>query len=119
MREPQHLIANGRYLSVAEVERVVRVPLPDGVRMPLREAGGLARSVGLGAERDYFLNDERAEDPMMPIAPIRIGEQPEEQENIADTHAVVLEVRLGGAGLTESAAPPLKHRIMMAKAGSR
>jgi hypothetical protein len=56
---------------------------------------------------------------MMPIAPIRIAEQSEEQEDIADTHAVVLEVRLRGAGLTEGAAAPLKHRIMMAKIGSR
>ena len=87
--------------------------------MPPREAARLIACIRLSAKSIHALDFEVAEDSMMTVAPVGSGKESEEQEHIAHRHAIAVQMSLSGAGLTQSAAPVLEHRVMMAEARSR
>jgi len=98
---------------MSDIDRVVRVPFPDGVRVPCREAARLIARARFGAKCVHALHFEVAEDAMMTIASSLIGKESKEQEHIACRYAVPVQVGLSSAGLTQRTAPGLKHGVMM------
>lgn len=102
-----------------KVDRVVSIPLANRVRVPVREVPGLIARAWLGANCAHALDFKVAKNAVVPVAAIRLRKQSKEQKHISHSYAVLAQMRLGGASLTEGTVAAFEHWVIMAESFPR
>ncbi len=85
----------------AEIERIVLLPLTDGVWMPSWEAYGIVVLRRTTAKSPNLVNLHVPKYPMMAVAAVARSKQTEEKKHVTDPNAIRRQMRLSGARLSK------------------
>jgi hypothetical protein len=102
-----------RALSFAHVESVVIFPTPDHVRVRPGQTAWALVEPRFRPEWDHFGDPEVSEDAVMSVPAVLVREEPEEQEYVPGSYALVRKMALRDPDLPESADAGPEHRILV------